>query len=106
MSFMSDEEGDGENISPIKRVYVPKENTYGALEGVPVGTWWETRMECSRDSIHRYGCVEQSAISYHQRRIRLLPRHISLWVTCICPPPSYRTPETRYSLISSYQGGK
>ncbi|KAH9944404.1 uncharacterized protein BXZ73DRAFT_40022 [Epithele typhae] len=33
-----------------KRNYDPK--TYGAIPGVPVGSWWETRQACSADSIH------------------------------------------------------
>ncbi|TFK89773.1 hypothetical protein K466DRAFT_574615 [Polyporus arcularius HHB13444] len=32
------------------RKYDPK--TYGAIPGVPVGSWWETREACSKDSIH------------------------------------------------------
>lgn len=48
-----DSEDEEENSTPIKKVYIPKENCYGEIAGVPVGTWWETRMECSRDGIHR-----------------------------------------------------
>jgi len=33
-----------------KRVNDPK--TYGHIPGVPVGTWWETRAECSTDAVH------------------------------------------------------
>ncbi|KAI9063042.1 hypothetical protein FKP32DRAFT_1686352 [Trametes sanguinea] len=33
-----------------KRVHDPK--TYGAIPGVPVGSWWETRQACSADAIH------------------------------------------------------
>ncbi|RPD82575.1 hypothetical protein L226DRAFT_549286 [Lentinus tigrinus ALCF2SS1-7] len=32
------------------RKYDPK--TYGAIPGVPIGSWWETREACSRDAIH------------------------------------------------------
>ncbi|XP_067935993.1 uncharacterized protein [Watersipora subatra] len=42
-----------ENVSPVRKVYVPKDNVYGSIEGVVPGTWWETRMECSRDGVHR-----------------------------------------------------
>lgn len=28
--------------------------TYGSIPGIEVGTWWETRQECSADSIHAY----------------------------------------------------
>ncbi|KAI0778162.1 hypothetical protein BD413DRAFT_684062 [Trametes elegans] len=34
----------------MKRVHDPK--TYGAIPGIPVGTWWETRQACSVDAIH------------------------------------------------------
>ncbi|EST07131.1 SRA-YDG [Kalmanozyma brasiliensis GHG001] len=33
-----------------KRVYDPK--TFGAIPGVPVGTWWGKRMECSTAAVH------------------------------------------------------
>ncbi|KAL0951146.1 hypothetical protein HGRIS_007881 [Hohenbuehelia grisea] len=33
-----------------KRLHDPK--TYGAIPGVEVGTWWETRQGCSSDAIH------------------------------------------------------
>ncbi|TBU48361.1 hypothetical protein BD309DRAFT_987411 [Dichomitus squalens] len=34
----------------MKRLHDPK--TYGAIPGVPIGTWWETREACSKDAIH------------------------------------------------------
>ncbi|KAH9849783.1 hypothetical protein C2E23DRAFT_736548 [Lenzites betulinus] len=34
----------------MKRTHDPK--TYGAIPGIPVGTWWETRQACSVDAIH------------------------------------------------------
>ncbi|KAI0669923.1 hypothetical protein C8Q78DRAFT_976572 [Trametes maxima] len=34
----------------LKRVHDPK--TYGAIPGIPVGTWWETRQACSLDAVH------------------------------------------------------
>ncbi|KAH7100242.1 PUA-like domain-containing protein [Auriculariales sp. MPI-PUGE-AT-0066] len=33
-----------------KRTHSPK--TYGAIRGVSIGTWWETRAQCSTDAIH------------------------------------------------------
>ncbi|KAJ3475177.1 hypothetical protein NLI96_g12010 [Meripilus lineatus] len=36
--------------SVLKRTHDPKR--YGAIPGVPVGTWWETRQACSLDAIH------------------------------------------------------
>ncbi|KAJ7630973.1 PUA-like domain-containing protein [Roridomyces roridus] len=45
-----------ENEGPLgreagsKRLHDPK--TYGAIPGVEVGTWWETRQACSDDAIH------------------------------------------------------
>ncbi|KAI0361652.1 hypothetical protein OH77DRAFT_1508535 [Trametes cingulata] len=34
----------------MKRTHDPK--TYGAIPGIPVGTWWETRQACSVDAVH------------------------------------------------------
>ncbi|KAI0639377.1 hypothetical protein C8Q77DRAFT_1044898 [Trametes polyzona] len=34
----------------MKRTHDPK--TYGAIPGIPIGTWWETRQACSVDAIH------------------------------------------------------
>ncbi|KAG9222839.1 hypothetical protein PLEOSDRAFT_1101745 [Pleurotus ostreatus PC15] len=44
-----------ENEGPMgreegKRVHDPK--TFGAIPGIEVGTWWETRSGCSTDAIH------------------------------------------------------
>ncbi|KAI0306997.1 PUA-like domain-containing protein [Multifurca ochricompacta] len=33
-----------------KRVHNPK--TFGHIPGIPVGTWWESREDCSNDAIH------------------------------------------------------
>ncbi|KAH9965754.1 PUA-like domain-containing protein [Russula dissimulans] len=33
-----------------KRVHDPK--TFGHIPGIPVGTWWETREDCSNDAVH------------------------------------------------------
>ncbi|KAH9076995.1 PUA-like domain-containing protein [Lactarius deliciosus] len=33
-----------------KRVHDPK--TFGHIPGIPVGTWWESREDCSNDAIH------------------------------------------------------
>ncbi|CDO71540.1 hypothetical protein BN946_scf184911.g10 [Trametes cinnabarina] len=33
-----------------RRVHDPK--TYGAIPGIAVGTWWETRQACSLDAVH------------------------------------------------------
>ncbi|KAI0932237.1 hypothetical protein AcW1_000586 [Taiwanofungus camphoratus] len=33
-----------------KRLYDPK--TFGTIPGIPVGTWWQTREECSADAVH------------------------------------------------------
>ncbi|KAI0724530.1 hypothetical protein C8T65DRAFT_691548 [Cerioporus squamosus] len=35
---------------PMRIVSVRK--TYGAIPGIPVGSWWETREACSKDAIH------------------------------------------------------
>ncbi|KAI0365226.1 hypothetical protein BV20DRAFT_954754 [Pilatotrama ljubarskyi] len=34
----------------MRRTQDPK--TYGAIPGIPVGTWWETRQACSVDAVH------------------------------------------------------
>ncbi|KAK3927690.1 E3 ubiquitin-protein ligase UHRF1 [Frankliniella fusca] len=56
----SDEDGEDEaelmkNLSLPNRNVVrpPQPNTYGPIEGVKVGTWWETRLDCNYDGIHR-----------------------------------------------------
>ncbi|KAJ6610025.1 PUA-like domain-containing protein [Mycena sp. CBHHK59/15] len=45
---------DTENTGPLrqggKRVHDPK--TFGSIPAVEVGSWWETRRECSEDAIH------------------------------------------------------
>ncbi|KAI0053788.1 hypothetical protein FA95DRAFT_1508426 [Auriscalpium vulgare] len=41
---------DREPSRADKRVHDPK--TFGAIPGVPVGTWWETREHCSNDAVH------------------------------------------------------
>ncbi|KAI0303904.1 PUA-like domain-containing protein [Russula brevipes] len=33
-----------------KRIHDPK--TFGPIPGIPVGTWWESREDCSNDAIH------------------------------------------------------
>ncbi|KAH9994137.1 PUA-like domain-containing protein [Russula compacta] len=33
-----------------KRVHDPK--TFGHIPGIPVGTWWESREDCSNDAVH------------------------------------------------------
>ncbi|KAI0662803.1 hypothetical protein C8Q70DRAFT_908776 [Cubamyces menziesii] len=40
--------GDPRDVS--KRKHDPK--TYGAIPGVPIGSWWETRQACSMDAVH------------------------------------------------------
>lgn len=42
---------EDEEAKPNKTVFRPK--TYGAIEGVDVGTTWMMRLDCSRDGIHR-----------------------------------------------------
>ena len=53
----SDEEDETELLQNLRRPQkipgVPRPNTYGSIEGVKVGTWWETRLECNYDNIHR-----------------------------------------------------
>ncbi|KNZ71384.1 E3 ubiquitin-protein ligase UHRF1 [Termitomyces sp. J132] len=39
------------NTSQVRR-YDPKK--FGAIPDVEIGSWWATRMECSRDAIHAY----------------------------------------------------
>ncbi|XP_063952482.1 uncharacterized protein LOC129255401 [Lytechinus pictus] len=39
------------DYKPVKRT--PRENTFGAIPGIEIGTSWEMRMECSRDGVHR-----------------------------------------------------
>ncbi|CCM01961.1 uncharacterized protein FIBRA_04034 [Fibroporia radiculosa] len=41
---------DSEPKSANRRTHDPK--TFGAIPGIPIGTWWLTREECSRDAIH------------------------------------------------------
>ncbi|KAH6917353.1 PUA-like domain-containing protein [Coprinopsis sp. MPI-PUGE-AT-0042] len=43
-------EGPLGSADGAKRVHNPKR--FGHIPGVAVGTWWETRMGCSRDSVH------------------------------------------------------
>ncbi|KAK7694622.1 hypothetical protein QCA50_001809 [Cerrena zonata] len=43
-------EADSEPRSSMQRVHDPKQ--YGAIPGIEVGTWWETREACSKDAIH------------------------------------------------------
>ncbi|OBZ79154.1 E3 ubiquitin-protein ligase UHRF1 [Grifola frondosa] len=33
-----------------KRIHDPQ--TFGAIPGIPVGTWWQTRADCSADAVH------------------------------------------------------
>ncbi|KAF8501919.1 PUA-like domain-containing protein [Gautieria morchelliformis] len=44
----SEREHEGNRLG--KRLHNPK--TFGAIPGVEVGTWWETRAACSTDAIH------------------------------------------------------
>jgi E3 ubiquitin-protein ligase UHRF1 len=44
-----DHDGDPRRPSGI-RLHDP--TTFGDIPGVPVGTWWETREDCSNDAIH------------------------------------------------------
>lgn len=52
-----------EDYRPVKKK-VPRENVFGAIPDVEVGTTWAFRMECSADGIHRptvagiHGCEE------------------------------------------------
>ncbi|XP_071491866.1 uncharacterized protein [Diadema antillarum] len=39
------------DYKPVKRV--PRENVFGAIPGVEIGTTWEMRIDCSKDGIHR-----------------------------------------------------
>lgn len=39
--------------SPVKRVPQFRPNVFGEIDGVEVGTWWATRVECSHAGIHR-----------------------------------------------------
>ncbi|KAG9083232.1 hypothetical protein FS749_006204 [Ceratobasidium sp. UAMH 11750] len=51
-----DDEGEGERGGTVRvnrlvgRVHDPK--TFGLIPGVHIGTWWETRAECSSAAIH------------------------------------------------------
>ena len=38
---------------PIKHKPPPRENVFGAIEGIKVGKTWATRLECSNDGVHR-----------------------------------------------------
>ncbi|KAI0757013.1 hypothetical protein C8Q80DRAFT_1215776 [Daedaleopsis nitida] len=40
----------GEPRNTSIRKHDPK--TYGAIPGIPVGSWWETRAACSQDAVH------------------------------------------------------
>ncbi|XP_014774607.1 E3 ubiquitin-protein ligase UHRF1 [Octopus bimaculoides] len=44
---------DEDKPSPAKRIPQFRENTFGSIEGVEVGTWWQSRVECSYAGIHR-----------------------------------------------------
>lgn len=44
---------DEEKIVQKSYYSVKRENTFGHISGIPVGTTWATRLECSRDGIHR-----------------------------------------------------
>ncbi|XP_011671026.2 E3 ubiquitin-protein ligase UHRF1 [Strongylocentrotus purpuratus] len=39
------------DYKPVKRA--PRDNTFGSIPGIEIGTTWEMRMECSRDGVHR-----------------------------------------------------
>ncbi|GIY27335.1 e3 ubiquitin-protein ligase UHRF1 [Caerostris darwini] len=44
---------ESKRSSPNKHIYIKRENVFGAIPGVPVGTIFLTRMEASRAGIHR-----------------------------------------------------
>jgi len=50
--LLPDEDEKDEAIIKQK-MKIKRENVFGAIEGVPVGTFWETRLACSADSVHR-----------------------------------------------------
>ncbi|KAJ1525645.1 hypothetical protein ONE63_008863 [Megalurothrips usitatus] len=54
----SDDEEEAERLKNLRQpnrsiVRPPRPNSYGSIEGVKVGTWWETRLDCNYDGIHR-----------------------------------------------------
>lgn len=50
---LEESEEETENEAPPRKVYVHREKSYGGIDGVETGDWWETRMECSQAGIHR-----------------------------------------------------
>ena len=48
-----DFEQEDEDEKPTKRPPRTSENVFGSIPGIPVGTTWAFRLDCSRDGIHR-----------------------------------------------------
>lgn len=48
----NEESLDDEDYKPIVKK-VPRENTFGSIAGIEVGTTWDMRMDCSADGVHR-----------------------------------------------------
>ncbi|EJD55145.1 hypothetical protein AURDEDRAFT_50127 [Auricularia subglabra TFB-10046 SS5] len=45
-------EGRAENVGNRLGTRIHNPKTYGSIPGIEVGTWWETRAQCSTDAIH------------------------------------------------------
>lgn len=100
---LSDYDEDEENITPARKVYVHRENIYGAIDGVEPGEWWETRMECSRAGVHRYvwsrfnhillnwftklttTSIQSNSTSSVNFLAQILFLRFLLWIFCLCP---------------------
>ncbi|XP_071949007.1 uncharacterized protein [Antedon mediterranea] len=52
MELQEDSFSEDADYKPKKKA-LPRENSYGSIPGVEVGTWWWSRMECSAAGIHR-----------------------------------------------------
>ncbi|GAB1608517.1 E3 ubiquitin-protein ligase UHRF1-like [Argonauta hians] len=60
---------DEEKPIVVKRTPQIRENSFGPIDGVEVGTWWRSRVDCSYAGIHRptvagiHGCEKEGAYS-------------------------------------------
>lgn len=50
---IANEEKDPTYKEYRQKCYTKRDNTFGAISGISVGTSWLTRLECSQDGIHR-----------------------------------------------------
>jgi len=50
---LDDDDYEVRKVQKKKPPKVKRDNTFGAIEGVAVGTHWDTRLQCSADGVHR-----------------------------------------------------